>query len=447
MDVVQGVVLATRFWALIQPGVPRFVSDALMDHWATAPLGDLLAPSAQNPLPLCAVRARGAIHSLPRRPRCRSGLLAVGSRLRYGWLAPSRATAASASRGPSLALIRKGPTAAFDFRGFSRSPSRHGRVQRMPQKLDIGGVLSRTFDTYKQQAGVLLPIALVVFILIAVINAILFATVFAARSTTVIAIATPIVTLIQFIGVAFFQGFVVQLVRDVQDGRRDFSVGQLVESATPAVPSILGASILLALALFLPFLIITVVFTAVLGAAAGLVGILVLIASLIVLGTMFAVVIPAVVVERPGVIPAFGRSRELARGTGVQVFGVLVIVALIYFVVSAIFAAIGAALGGGIASQIVAGIGNALTAPIWALAAATMYFQLRQLKEGAGTAPGAAGAPAPGALGTAPGAPAQPAAPSQAPPPGVAGTTPEGPAAPRPQSPPPASEPPPAGEH
>jgi hypothetical protein len=241
---------------------------------------------------------------------------------------------------------------------------------------------------------------------------------------TLLVIAAPIVGLISFIGVAFFQGTVVQLVRDVQDGRRDSSMGQLFGSAAPAVPSILGAAVLWGLAIFVPTILVALVVAPL--------AILVFLALAVVLGTIWAVVVPAIVVERPGVIAAFGRSREMTRGTEVQVFAVLAVMFVVFFVVSLIFGAIGGAFGGSqIARQLVSVIGNTLTAPLLALAAATMYFELRRLKEGAAAA-APAGAPAAGP---------QPTTPTQPPTP-PAGTPPAG--AP-PGTPPPSGTPPAGG--
>ena len=55
---------------------------------------------------------------------------------------------------------------------------------------------------------------------------------------------------------------------------------------------------------------------------------------------------PVVVLEKPGVFAAFGRSRELVRGHGWPVFGTLVVTWLITIGVAIVGGIIVAALGG-----------------------------------------------------------------------------------------------------
>jgi Membrane domain of glycerophosphoryl diester phosphodiesterase len=306
----------------------------------------------------------------------------------------------------------------------------------MSEKLDIGGVLRRAFETYREQAGTLLPAAFIIFLIAGVINAILIATVFATRSPGLLILGGLILLVVAFLAGALFAGMVVELVQDVQDGRRDFSIGDLFRSAAPAVPSILGAAIVIALAIYI---VPIAVFTAL---GIPVLGFLITLVLLVVLGTMWAVAIPAIVIERPGIIAALKRSRELTSGSFWQVLAVLIVVGIIVVIVAAIFNAIGAAFGSRVAAQLVGVIANTLVAPIFSLAVATMYFRLRQLREGVGAAPGAVGpaptgAAAPGGVGGGSTAPSEPTAPPQAPPPG---TTPGGPSSPGPAQPPPPAE-------
>jgi hypothetical protein len=169
--------------------------------------------------------------------------------------------------------------------------------------------------------------------------------------------------------------------------------------------------------------------------------------------TIWSQVSPVVVLERPGVIPAFRRSQGLVRGNGWQVFGVIVVFFLILVVVSAILGAIGNAIGP-VGSVIADVIASTFTAPLVALAATVLYFNLRSSK-GETTAPaGAVGLREPGQPGTvgpgqpgsagepAPGAPppvsSQPASVERDAPPPVPGQPASGerPATGGPQSPP-----------
>jgi hypothetical protein len=152
------------------------------------------------------------------------------------------------------------------------------------------------------------------------------------------------------------------------------------------------------------------------GIAIGI-GFLLLVIPGVILITIWAVVAPAVVIEGRG-FDAFGRSYQLTRGNFWQVLAVIVVLFVVQFIIQRIFGAIGGAISDSLFTYaIFTLIGNVIVAPLSALAAAVMYFELTGLQ---GQQPVAAAA---GPAGTAP--PPPPAAP---PPP---------PAAPPPEQPPP----------
>ncbi len=220
--------------------------------------------------------------------------------------------------------------------------------------IDVGGVISKTLEIYVDQASVLLPASAVVF----VISGILGAALLAASPALVL-----LSVIISFVATYLFTGMVVQLVADVQDGRRDSSPGQLLQAAVP----VLGQLMLLAI-------------VAGIGIAIGFV--LIIVPGLILM-TWWAVAAPVVVLERPGVFAALRRSRELVRGNAWQVFGVLMVlvigVALVGFVIDGIAASASSAAG--LVVRVVIGV---LTAPFGALAAGVLYFQLSGARGGGG---------------------------------------------------------------
>jgi hypothetical protein len=222
----------------------------------------------------------------------------------------------------------------------------------MNGSIDIGGVISRTFEIYVDQASVLMPAAAVVFVFSGLLTILLIA---AAPALTVLAL------IISLIAVTLFTGMVVKLVADVQDGRRDASAGQLLQAVTP----VLGQLILVAV---------------VAGIVEGI-GFLLLIVPGLILVTIWSVAAPVVVLERPGGLQALGRSRELVRGNGWQAFGVILIlvigVAVLGGVVDVLAGAAGTAVG--LVVRVIVGV---LTAPISALAAAVLYFDLRGVSAG-----------------------------------------------------------------
>jgi hypothetical protein len=180
-----------------------------------------------------------------------------------------------------------------------------------------------------------------------------------------------------------YQGMVVGLVSDVQDGRRDSSVEDLVRSTGPVILPLIGAGIFA-------------------GIAIGLGLVLFVVPGLILL-TLWAVVAPVIVVERTGIFEAFGRSRALVRGNAWQVFGVIVVVFLITVVAGIVLTAIGVALSDTAAMRIVFNVlASTATAPIGALVASVIYFGLREIEQGAQPAappPPAASPPPPAAPG------------------------------------------------
>jgi uncharacterized membrane protein len=112
--------------------------------------------------------------------------------------------------------------------------------------------------------------------------------------------------------------------------------------------------------------------------------ILIIIPGLVIL-TIWSVAAPVVVLERPPGLQALGRSRELVRGNGWQVFGVILVLDILVMIVAAVIegGADSASTGAGI---VVVGI---LAAPLSALAAAVLYFDLRGSIPTTGGLPGA----------------------------------------------------------
>jgi hypothetical protein len=211
-----------------------------------------------------------------------------------------------------------------------------------------GDVIGEAGRIYKTQFVTLLAAALAVFFISGVAVLVL---------PGVLGILAALVVVAAEV---FYQGMVVQLVRDVQDGRRDSSLGELFKSVTPVAVPLLLVSILAGLGIGIGFVLLVV---------PGLI-----------LLTIWSVVAPVTVIERPGVIAAFGRSRELVRGHGWEVFGVIVLVFVIVVIANIIGAIVGSAFGD-VGGAIVNWIVTSLTTPLAAVVAAVLFFRLRALKD------------------------------------------------------------------
>lgn len=214
---------------------------------------------------------------------------------------------------------------------------------RLP--LDPGLVISRALQIYRDQVAVLLPAALAVF---------------AIQALAVLALSDTLgaaIALLSMVFSTFYQGMVVELVRDVQDGRRDSSIGALFASVAPVFVTLIVASVLIGI-----------------GVAIGLV--LLLVPGLYLL-TIWSVVAPVVVLERASVPGAFRRSHDLVRGNGGPVFVVILIVFVGLAVVNLLLGVLTAGAGDG-AQAAITWVFNAATAPISALTAAVLYFTLKE---------------------------------------------------------------------
>jgi hypothetical protein len=214
--------------------------------------------------------------------------------------------------------------------------------------LSVGETLNEVFAIYGAHVGVLLPVAFWLYLAVAVVDGLVEGDL----------ALLPLVIVVSTIAATLYQGMVVGLVRDVEAGRRDSSVRELFGFATPLLAPLIGAGLLSGLGIG--------------------VGLVFLIVPGLYLLTIWAVIAPVIVIERSGVIPSFGRSRELVRGNGWPVFWVIAVAFLITLAGSAIFGAIAAGISDGPLVRIVFGaLASTVTAPIVALAAGVLYYRLK----------------------------------------------------------------------
>ena len=220
-------------------------------------------------------------------------------------------------------------------------------MEATANRIEPGRVIGEAFETYRNNAGAVLVVAVAIFGGAALANGLLRAT-----GSLILGLIAGIITLVAHV---LYTGYVVKLVQDVRDGRRDETPGELLSAAAPYIWTLILNGILFGIAVAI--------------------GLFLLIIPGLILITIWAVVAPAIVVEDKGVIEAFGRSRELVRGNGWNVFGVIVLAFLILVVFYIVAALIGSAIGdaGVVILSIVAGI---LAEPVVALVAGILFFDL-----------------------------------------------------------------------
>ena len=214
--------------------------------------------------------------------------------------------------------------------------------------IDIGGVLSRVFRIYGEQWAALIPSAAIVFGTTGVINVALD-----SASSGLFAVSA----IVSLVGTYIFTGVIIELVADVQgDDRLDATVPQLFAAVMPVLGKLILVGIVTAILVGIGFVLLVI---------PGLI-----------LVTIWAVVAPVVVLERPAGLGALGRSRELVRGNGWRVFAVIFVlyalVAIIALVIDVPFGFTSTTL-----QVVVAAVVTVFTAPLQSLGAAVLYFDLR----------------------------------------------------------------------
>ena len=214
----------------------------------------------------------------------------------------------------------------------------------------VGDILNAAFDLYKQHWQHLIGVALAFYLVASSITLVL--TIFLGQYGALVG------AIILLIGIFWLTGALVEAVADIRDGRSDLGVSDNFSKVWPRVWPLLGASILAGLGIaFGPaFLIVP-----------GLI-----------LLTWWALIPPAIVLENRGVFESFGRSRELVRGHGWNVFGVLIITYLLSAVISNVIRAIFTPLPDYVGTYIGDVIGGSIVAPFSALAITLMYFRLSE---------------------------------------------------------------------
>src|SRR5918992_229897 len=198
-----------------------------------------------------------------------------------------------------------------------RPPEARAATER-GRAVEPGRAIRESFAIYADDAGALITFAALAFLPVALIGALL-----AGGGPVVGVIFTGMLA-----GPAMlvYHGAVVPTVVAVREGTEKPHPGDVLDFVQPIAGPLAAAGLLWILAVIL-------------GLAALLVPGLILI-------TVWAVVGPAIALERREVILAFTRSRELVKGSGWQVFGAVIAVVLLIGVALFLLQALGSLIAG-----------------------------------------------------------------------------------------------------
>jgi hypothetical protein len=216
------------------------------------------------------------------------------------------------------------------------------------------GVIGEAWGIYKTHWRHLLTISFVTYLVVSVLAAIL-----AAILTWFGALLGFFISLV---AVFWLQAALVKAVEDVRDGRADLSLQETFEAAKPRLGSVIVAGLLAGLGI--------------------IVGLVLLIVPGLFLMTIWAVIVPVIVLEGKSAGESFSRSRELVRGYGWGVFGVIVLTILLLIGFEIVLSLILSPLADWLRSFVSNIISGTLTAPFIAVVLTLLYFRLKGAKEG-----------------------------------------------------------------
>ncbi len=220
--------------------------------------------------------------------------------------------------------------------------------------MDIGDVLSEAWSLYRRFLWQFFLTALIVFAVLDLLSALA-----AAASGDGVAAGLfwgLIAAVISIVGYFWVQGALVELVQDVRDGRADRTIAETYTVVRPRLPALIVAGVLAAIGIGF--------------------GLLLLIVPGLFLLTIWSMLVPVIVLEGRSAGESFTRSREVVRGNGWNVFGLIFITFLLVLIASAVIRLVFSPLPEFLDSWLGSLVAHSLTIPFVAAALTTAYFRL-----------------------------------------------------------------------
>jgi uncharacterized membrane protein len=243
------------------------------------------------------------------------------------------------------------------------------------RSVSIGRVFSRAFGTIQHNPVTTLGIG---FLFGAVPSLLAHYAVQNVRAESFTALG-PVVT----IGIGLFSLLVSILLGFIAQG----VLVKVTVAFSEGRKASLGESAMAGLRVALPLFLLGM-----LGAIGVALGFVLLIVPGVILYLMWSVAAPSLVEERLGPIEALGRSRYLTRGARGQIFGLMIVVLIVYWVASGLVTGVTVASYGGVAEAAAAGaspiqmlfdgIVTAIYSAVSGVIQPALYVELRDWKDG-----------------------------------------------------------------
>lgn len=186
-------------------------------------------------------------------------------------------------------------------------------------------IFGQAWSLYKANWQRLIAISLIVAVVVAILSAVLInlgaAGLFAAA-------------IVSAVGYFIVQATLTGAAADMRDGRVDLSLGETFARSAPRFAAAAAAGILVVIAVAIAVGILTSI--------AGIAGLVLPIIPAVLLLTLWAVLIPSIVLENKGVLEGFGRSQQLTTrnfGLSLAVVALTILVSIVVGIILSIVTA------------------------------------------------------------------------------------------------------------
>ena len=242
--------------------------------------------------------------------------------------------------------------------------------------MSIGRVFQRAFSAISLNPVVILSLAFVVGALPAVIMTYVFYELGLSGPAT---LRSGGISSSGYLGAIYLSSVVTLVISALVQG----ALTRATVSANEGVRATFGQSLAASLRVVLPLIGLSLLWAFGVG-----IGFILLVVPGVILLMMWAVAVPALVVERHGVIDAFSRSAELTKGARWKILGLCLVLIVIYWLLAIVVGIIGLGMfnpalnGFAITNVIGSIIVGTIFNTIWGTVQPSLYVELRQWKEG-----------------------------------------------------------------